>query len=226
MSLSGSSPGQIQITVQDTEQGIGSIGALVLENALLSIPSFAVGTTSPIIVTATKIDLTRSARVVLQACTPDECCLEGDPVITTLQLTTGRWVWQAFTGIPPAEHFVTIQNGNPGLDAVYVVVNGSLRKVVKVDDLGDGEETTLDISSLMHGGDNAVTLIGKGKPGASAVVVISDSVDSEITVDEGVRGLGRHTVGPRHSQQHQVWGNLVEHKELTYNQNGHLTRVE
>src|SRR6202049_2689209 len=60
VAVTGVNPGsnghtQVLITVQDTGCGLGSIVASLLTNATISIPVFASGTTTPVVVTATKI---------------------------------------------------------------------------------------------------------------------------------------------------------------------------
>ena len=60
-------PAQIQITVQDTASGLASIVATAHGNASVSIPPFTVGTTSPVVVTATKIDQSKGSSVRLKA---------------------------------------------------------------------------------------------------------------------------------------------------------------
>jgi hypothetical protein len=54
-------PKQLKITVQDGESGIQSIAVDAITNATASWPAFAAGITTPITVTATKTDQTKSA---------------------------------------------------------------------------------------------------------------------------------------------------------------------
>jgi hypothetical protein len=54
-------PKQLKITVQDGESGIQSISVDAITNASTSWPSFAAGITTPIVVTATKLDQTKGA---------------------------------------------------------------------------------------------------------------------------------------------------------------------
>ena len=102
---------------------------------------------------------------------------ECDPVITELEIPESdasegiRRVWQTVTDIPQAEHFVTIQNGDPGLKKLRIKVNGKPYKLIR---LKDNEESMVDVSSLMVEKDNTITLIGYGVPGSSAWVTIAD----------------------------------------------------
>ena len=64
-------------------------------------------------------------------------------------------------------------NGIPGLQKLDVVVNGE-RYPMK--GLYDGEERTLDVAaSMLPGNANTITFRATGKPGGSAMVMISDS---------------------------------------------------
>jgi hypothetical protein len=58
-------PKQIQITVQDADDGLKSIVVTTSTNATTVVPPFTVGTTSPVVVTATKIDQTLDSSVTL-----------------------------------------------------------------------------------------------------------------------------------------------------------------
>jgi hypothetical protein len=77
-------PKQILVTIQDTESGLASIVPVTLVNATLSIPAFTVGTTSPVVVTATKINQSIASTVVLRATDVAQNSTVCDPVYTTL----------------------------------------------------------------------------------------------------------------------------------------------
>ncbi|MFQ5707058.1 MAG: lamin tail domain-containing protein [bacterium] len=57
----------IEITIQDPESGLLKIQVLGTVNAQVAIPLFAQGTNDPVVVVATKTDLSQSATVKLQA---------------------------------------------------------------------------------------------------------------------------------------------------------------
>ena len=59
-------PAQIQVTVQDVTSGLASIVATAHQNATVSIPPFTVGTTDPVVVTATKIDQSKGSTLRLK----------------------------------------------------------------------------------------------------------------------------------------------------------------
>ncbi len=58
-------PKQIQVEVQDTDSGLSTVVATASDNASVSIPAFVPGTTSPLIVTATKVDQSKGSTVAL-----------------------------------------------------------------------------------------------------------------------------------------------------------------
>jgi hypothetical protein len=125
-------------------------------------------------------------------------------------------VKQTFAEIPQAEHFITIQNGDPGLKRLSVRVNGGRSWILRLD---DNQDETIDVFSDMVAGDNTITLIGYGKSGTSALVIISDSGEAQ---EEGASlGSGRTDQLQRvphdwWKDRHQrtgvnlVWGKEVE----------------
>jgi hypothetical protein len=58
-------PKQIEIEVQDTGSGLGSVVVTAAENANVPVPAFAPGTTSPLMITATKADQSKGSTVAL-----------------------------------------------------------------------------------------------------------------------------------------------------------------
>ena len=131
--------------------------------------------------------------VVVTATTVTGCSGTLDPVVTVLEIPErpvsdgderpiGRFdlsprrarfggVRQAFDGIPEAEHFITIRNGSPGLAGFRAIVNGQGHALSM---LKANDDITLDVSASMAGGNNRIILLGYGRPGTSALVVISD----------------------------------------------------
>ncbi len=165
-------PKQLQITAQDTGSGISTITVLTATNVTVSIPPFAVGTTSPVVVTATKINQALSSTVRLEVKDVANNVTVCDPVFTLVVREEGKPVTQTFTGLPQAESKVKIVNGDPGLAKLNITVNG---KKFKEKDLADNVTQTIDVSSAMApGNNNTITLEARGKPGGSATVVISD----------------------------------------------------
>ncbi len=96
----------------------------------------------------------------------------ADPVLTVEIREDGKPVANTFAGIPKAEHWITICNGDPSLKNLSIAVNG---KRFEVAGLKDNEVKTIDVSSAMVAGDNnVITLEARGKPGDSAVIMIHD----------------------------------------------------
>jgi hypothetical protein len=167
---------KVEIEVREyTGVGLSRIGIAQAVNAQVDIPSFAPGATY-VLVTATRIDQSKPAQLVLQACSTacqDQCCENGDPVVTQLHIAEGRnRVTESFAEIPHNERYATFQNGKKGLNRVHVVVNGQrIANVV----LQSEEVRTIDIASaLKASSQNSVTVIGRGNAGGSALLVISD----------------------------------------------------
>lgn len=77
-------PIQIQITLRDQQSGLASIVPVTLVNATLNIPSFTVGTTSPVVVTATKVNQTLASTVLIRATDVAGNSITCDPVYTTI----------------------------------------------------------------------------------------------------------------------------------------------
>jgi serine protease len=165
----------IQISIQDTGSGLASIQTLAATNATVNIPGFTTGTTNPVVVTATKMDNSISSSVSLQASdvagnttTPPAC----DPIMLEEIRSTGQPVSHTLTDIPEEENKVTVLNGNPGVTSLEINVNG---KRFTVAGLSDGQEKTIDVSSVMvEGNNNTITVTAFGKPGGSASVLIHE----------------------------------------------------
>ena len=77
-------PKQVLVTVRDLQSGLASITVVTAINVTVSIPAFTVGTTNPVVVTATKINQSLSATIALRV--TDVCgnSIVCDPVYTTI----------------------------------------------------------------------------------------------------------------------------------------------
>ncbi len=165
-------PKQLQITVQDTGSGLNSVVASTLVNATASIPAFSTGTTSALVVTATKIDQSIGAQVGLTVTDVAGNQTVCDPVLTTLVRGNGQSSSETFKQLAAAESKITLLNGTPGMDKVTIVVNG---KRFRVDDLNDGTTKTIDVASAMHAGNtNTIVVTAHGDRGTSLTIVIHD----------------------------------------------------
>jgi hypothetical protein len=162
----------IYITVSDTDGGVASIAVLQSDNAVVT-SSFEVGTTSPVVVSATRQDPTRTVHVVISPADVAGNSTSCDPIVATLVApSSGDPVGASYGGIPDTEHLITLQNGDPGLDQVQISVNGM---AFEVGDLQPNEVRVLDVASAMQPGDsNAVLVRGQGAPGQEIDVLIAD----------------------------------------------------
>lgn len=134
--------------------------------------TYASPTTSLITVTAQRINTAVSAQLVVKATDAFGNVVTCDPVETTVtKLRHDRGV-QTFTDLPFEEHFVTIENGTPGLRGLDVVVNGT---EFRVRGLEDGEVKRLNVRrAMLPGLNNTITLVPRGRRGESADVTISE----------------------------------------------------
>jgi hypothetical protein len=88
-----------------------------------------------------------------------------DPTTTTV-VREARG--QTLSGIDGSEHYLTIQNGTPGLQDLLARVNGTN---FGAHALKAGAERTIDISSALHaGGTNTIQLFGHGTGTADILI--------------------------------------------------------
>jgi hypothetical protein len=163
-------PKQLQITVQDTGSGLKTVQVTESSNATVAVPPFTVGTTSPLVVVATKIDQTQGASVGLQVTDVAGNVTSCDPVDVAVSRDTGTPAGTTVPHVTQAEKTVTITNSTPGLTNLSISVNG---KNIQAAGLKDGEKRDVDISSVLQpGSNNTVVLTPEGKPGGSADILI------------------------------------------------------
>ncbi len=214
--VSSGPPLQADISIQNSFDGISSIALTTAVNCTVTpaLPeTFTPPNTSTIPVTFTKIDQTKVAQFAVSACPPSGACCPIDPIFTVLQLTTGRWVRQSFAGVPKAEHFISVSNGDPGLKRLHVKVNGERFTTLT---LSDNETRSLDVAAAMTEAANTITLTGAGELGASAAVAIGDIPPAAVANNGGMGAMAlAQAQGPR---QNAIWGPLGEATE----ENSHL----
>lgn len=160
----------IQITVQDGDSGLQTINILAAENVTVNVPSFTPGTKNPVVITATKVDQSQSSNVVVQSI--DVCGNINDPVMIEVVREAGKPETQVLVNIPRAENRVDIFNGDPGLTNLSISVNG---KNFEITGLSRNEKRTLNVSSAMHEGSNRIAITTRGRPGGTALVMVSDN---------------------------------------------------
>jgi hypothetical protein len=166
-------PKALKVTVQDTGSGLASIVGSKLINTTLTVPPFAAGSKSALVVTGTKVNQALASQLELTVKDVAGNTTVCDPVFVTLN---GPASFQKTPDVPQAEHVVTIRNGSPGLKTVLVIANGKWFTATR---LRPGSERTIDIASAMKPGDtNKVTLVGLGTRRGKADVIIWDGIGS------------------------------------------------
>lgn len=171
--VNGMGQSYIEVTLQDTESGLGFIVPTQQSNISVQSSGFMYGTPSPTVVTGTKQNQSQKASVqltVVDACGNTVLC---DPLVADLALRgNGKPIEQTHTRLPQAEHFVRVVNGSPGIETLRVFVNG---RRYPLRNLRDGEVRTLDVAAAMlPGNTNVIVLRAAGGPDSSATVMISD----------------------------------------------------
>ncbi len=165
-------PKQLIVTMQDAASGLQTIQLTAEVNTTVSIPSFTVGATTPVSVTATKVDQSQTSEVAFLVTNTAGKSTSCDPVDFTAQIEN-RMETHVFRSLSSSEHYVRIVNGKPGLRRIAFRVNGTL---LPESHLADGETAVLDIGSAMQEGPNNIAILhASGKAGASAYILIGDS---------------------------------------------------
>ena len=172
-----------EISCQDVQNGLASVHMTKFSNYTVKIPSFSVGTTSPVVVTATKIDNALTAWVTLQLRDVTGNVGLYDPVELEVERATGKPQSQTVTGIPESESRITIYNHDPGLTDLLIKVNGAK---FMVEGLRDNQVRNVNVSGAMKDGDsNTMTFQARGRPGGNATILIHER-------------SAKHQVGARH----------------------------
>ena len=159
----------IEVTVQDTGSGLQSIVVTKNVNTNTTVPAFAPGSTSPVVVTSNKVNGAQASQLEMRVTDVAGNVTICDPIITTVKAGT---LPQIFSGIPDVDDTVTVTNGSPGLQTVIVVLNA---KPIVISNLKAGEVRTVDVGpALKLGWANTVAITGTGSLGSSAEVMIWD----------------------------------------------------
>lgn len=163
-------PKQIQITAQDSGSGLRSIVVTSSSNATTSVPPFTPGTTSPVVVTATKINQSAGSTVALQVTDVAGNVTNCDPALIGLRHHKAMAQRIRVRHLSAAESTITIVNGKPGIRRILIAVNG---KIVKSVILRAGQHETVSVAGAMRAsGGNTIALTMMGKAGGGATVAI------------------------------------------------------
>ena len=173
--ISSGPPTQAITTIQDGGSGLASIVVTQSDNADTPVPPFTVGTTQPVVVTATKINQSQSAHVTIQATDGAGNVAICDPILLLFARGSGQPPKDVLVDVARTENKVTIHNGRPGFASLELRVNGVKYKVTG---LRKGETRTVDISKLMTLDKNTISLLGRGPAESWAEVTVWDGGSS------------------------------------------------
>lgn len=138
----------------------------------VSPANWAVGTTQPVAITGRRVNPAVASQLIAVATDMYGNTVTCDPVVTTLVRDRGREEAETYTDLPYEESMVSIENYDPGLRGIDVIVNGTM---FRVRGLKDNETRDFSIKSAMQpGNNNTVVLIARGRPGGSAQVTIAE----------------------------------------------------
>jgi YVTN family beta-propeller protein len=188
-------PEQIQITMQDTGSGLASIQATESVNASVSIPGFSTGTTSPVVVTATKLNQSQGSEVGFTVTNVAGLSTSCDPADFKLSLD-GSTESHVFTNLTSAEQYVRVIDGDPGLKSLTLIVNGSSFQV----GLKYGETRVFNIGAAMLSAASVATRRGAANRGNTVEVYATGSAGDSATILVGdssiIDGAPVTSVGP------------------------------
>ena len=159
--ISASSTG-ISVRTSDRGSGLASVEATIAKNATVTVPVFPSGTTTDVVVAATKIKLGTSASVELTVTDVAGNTTVCDPILAQVKAGPVK----TFRHVPAAEHLLTVSEAQR-VRALVVEVNG-IRRVLRHP---DGK--TFDLGQLSAVG-NTVRIRVLGPTGSSAAIMIWD----------------------------------------------------
>jgi hypothetical protein len=158
-------PTQANITVADAGSGIASVVVTVADNADVPVPPFIVGTTTPLIVTATKIDQSKSSTVAMRITDVSGnttfCQVvfgsSGSPTVTVDSAAPTCGV--IATVGPPAQATFTVQDVGTGLASVVVTQSDNADTPVPPFVVGDIDPLVITATKIDQSKSSAVTLV-------------------------------------------------------------------
>ena len=160
------------LSASDSQSGLKTIQAASLVNATASIPAFTAGTTGPISFSETVHGWNSYVKFQLTDVAGNVSYI--DPFFfdeALAPLGSGPFV---VTDVTPAEGFLTIINGTPGLRRLRIRIGkGANRVVLQEPKLKDGEVRQIDITSSLPDSGASVTFMDVGRPGGTANIVLA-----------------------------------------------------
>lgn len=164
------SPGSMQLTALEANNGVRAVQVHATHNATLAIPTFPMGTKAPVNVGISKTNPAQPAHARLALSTVGGATVIVDPVLLTLNGSLASPV-KAFVGkLPRARSQLTIYNGGVGLQSLRIQVNGIS---FFLEDFELGEVRHFDVSSAMKDGDTNIMVFTpfSSVPGSAAVLI-------------------------------------------------------
>ena len=157
-------PTNLLVEVQDTGSGLDAINGLVVNNAVVNIPAFPVGTNAVIQVVADKIDEGKRSRLEIQAIDVAGNSSTCDPVLATITRESGMLLVR---DVRSQERYLTVSPNGQERVVVMASVNGTWFRA----QTDDGQTVTIDLGTAMSdGSDNTVAIRSFG----DATVLLSD----------------------------------------------------
>jgi hypothetical protein len=158
--------------VRDVASGLASVRVTGATNAAVATPTFPSGFRDPAVVVATKINQTQKSTLALRATNVAGQSLSCDPIVAQLVVDEQQRPVEIFDDLARTDSRVLVANGDPGLQRIDLFVNS---RRFQLDDLRANETRRLDLSNAMQSNPhNRIVLVGHGRDGSSAVVVIGN----------------------------------------------------
>jgi hypothetical protein len=127
-------------------------------------------TTSPVVVTATKINQSLSSQISLRVLDAAGNVTNCDPREIQVDRTTGVPTVSTFTGVDQVERYLQVSNAAPGLSNVRVTINST---VIELAGLKDNEVRNVDVGpAWAPGTGNVVVVEPLSKPGGGGAWVL------------------------------------------------------
>jgi hypothetical protein len=193
----------LEVRLQDTGSGLGSVTFTTFTNAIGAVQGSAGGittvpttvqlggTTSPVPVTATKQDPSLSSQLALRVLDLAGSVTLCHPVLVDLSREAGKPETHRFSGIKESERYLQLANGDRGVQQVVLAINGQR---YRVRDFDDGEVRTFDLGGARRPDSNNVVEVElRGKPGGMLMLYIGDLLPPGAELER----LGRPQVDAR-----------------------------
>lgn len=158
----------VEVTIQDPQSGLSHIVYHVALNVQFHNNTFAPGTTTPVVFTATKINNSARSQVDITVYDLAGNSTRCDPIFD--EIVAGST--EVYSGVPEYEYVVSIVNGAVGLTSVDIMINGN---PVSMTGLAPGSVSHISVQQYMvPGPNNTFVVTPNGPAGATADIVIAN----------------------------------------------------